>query len=111
MSFNDSPNIARGSEGLACRTDGPVPFVRPLRPPVVGLAYDPKVRAFFRGLGLERAVLPWGEEFQGEHLQAAVSAALVENHAQRHATAEVLTRMRARAALAVDLALARWRRN
>ena len=102
--------LARAEVVLAMRLHAAI-LAAGVGTPVVGLAYDPKVRAFFRDLGLERAVLPWGEEFQGEHLQAAVSAALVENHAQRHATAEVLTQMRARAALAVDLALARWKRN
>ncbi|MBT9156193.1 MAG: hypothetical protein DDT37_01177 [Firmicutes bacterium] len=74
--------------------------------PVVGLAYDPKVRAFFHGLGLERAVLPWDEEFRGENLAQVVREVLAEGVAQKAATAHALTQMSARAALAVDLALA-----
>jgi len=77
--------------------------------PVVGLAYDPKVRAFFHGLGLENAVLPWDGGFRGEELAAAVGEALAQGTDKRASAASALAQMSARAALAVDLALACWR--
>ncbi|MBT9176353.1 MAG: hypothetical protein DDT20_00666 [Firmicutes bacterium] len=74
--------------------------------PVVGLAYDPKVRSFFAGLGLESAVLPWGEGFCREQFIAVINRVLTEDATQKAATAHALTQMSARAAPAVDLALA-----
>jgi len=77
--------------------------------PVVGLAYDPKVRAFFRGLGRENDVLPWGDSFRDDMLVTAIDALAALGWAPTAATDAALRQMSARAALAVDLALSCWR--
>ncbi|MBS3873791.1 MAG: polysaccharide pyruvyl transferase family protein [Firmicutes bacterium] len=41
--------------------------------PIVGLAYDPKILAFFSSLGLQTAVVPWGVHFSGDRFFDTVS--------------------------------------
>lgn len=79
--------------------------------PVVGLAYDPKVRAFFAGLGREEAVLAWGEEFCREAFVRVVNEVLTEGAEQKTKTAQALAEMSSRAAQSVTLALECWRQE
>ena len=73
--------------------------------PVVGLAYDPKILAFFSSIGLGDLVLPWGSHFSGERFFDEVSK-VYERRAHYHAhLAREIPLARARAASAVAWAL------
>ncbi|MBT9136591.1 MAG: hypothetical protein DDT34_01673 [Firmicutes bacterium] len=73
--------------------------------PVIGLAYDPKVLAFFASIGLKALVFPWGEHFSPAEFDQVVAKAYAERSGHREHLKTTIPLAVERAARAVDLVL------
>ncbi len=76
--------------------------------PVVGLAYDPKVSAFFQEIGMPEAVTPWDENFDAATFTATAERAFNERVGYHRRLQTVMPELRQRAQTAITRAVELW---